>query len=104
VCEQKGQDRERWWVHPKGAKSMAISRLSFENTLVVTWWAVSVLLCTNGLRKLLSPCWIPLLAVKHFFLCLDERLPAESHDHCKLVNDGYGLNHERVEDGCRALV
>jgi len=36
-----------------------------------------------------------------FSPCLDERLPAQSHDYCKLVNVGCGLNHERVEDGCR---
>ena len=44
---------------------------------------------------------LPFLAVKLFFPCLDERLPDQSHDYCKLVNVGCGLNHERVEDGCR---
>jgi len=55
------------WVHPTSANIMAVSGLSFENTLVGTRWAVSVLLCTNGLRKqsshLLGP---PFPAVKLF--------------------------------------
>ena len=33
------------------ANSMAVSELSFEKTLVGTGWAISVLLCINGLRK-----------------------------------------------------
>ena len=47
---------------------MAMSGLSFENTLVGTGWAVSVLLCTDGLRKqssnLVGP---PFPAVKFVF-------------------------------------
>jgi len=39
------------WVHPKGADSMAVSGLRFENTFVGSEWATAVLLCTNGLRK-----------------------------------------------------
>jgi len=86
-------------VHPKGAKTMAISGLSFEDTLVVTWWAVLVL-CTNGQGNSSHLVGLPFLAVK-LFPRLDEQLPAQSHDYCKLVNVGCGLNHERVEDGCR---
>ena len=36
---------------PKGADSMAVSGLRFENALVGSEWATAVLLCTNGLRK-----------------------------------------------------
>ena len=55
------------WVHPKAANSMAVSGLSFENTLVGTGWAVSVLFFTNGLRKQFSHLvGSPFLAVKLF--------------------------------------
>jgi len=39
------------WVHPKGADSMAVSGLRFENPLVGSEWATAVLLSTNELRK-----------------------------------------------------
>ena len=39
------------WVHPKGADSMAVSGLRFENALVDSDRATAVLLCTNGLKK-----------------------------------------------------
>ena len=39
------------WVHLKGADSMAVSGLCFENALVGSEWATAVLLCANGLRK-----------------------------------------------------
>jgi len=49
--QQKGRDRGGGWVHLKGANSMALSGLRFENALVGSEWATVVLLCTNGLRK-----------------------------------------------------
>ena len=55
------------WVNLKVANSMDVSGLSFEKTLVGTGWAISVLLCINGLRKqsshLVGP---PFLTVKLF--------------------------------------
>ena len=63
---RKGRTGGGVWVHPKVAKSKAVSGLSFGNTLDGTGWAVSVLVFTNELRKqashLVGP---PLLAVKH---------------------------------------
>jgi len=54
------------WVHPKGADSMAVSVLRFENALVGSEWATAVLLCTNGLRKQSScPAWHLFLMGKH---------------------------------------
>ena len=38
-------------MHPKDANNMAVSGLSFRNTVIDTGQAASVLLCTNGLRK-----------------------------------------------------
>ena len=38
-------------MHPKGADSMVVSGLRFENALVGSEWATAVLLCTNGSRK-----------------------------------------------------
>jgi len=51
---RKGGTGGGGWVHPKGADSMAVSALCFENALVGSEWATAVLLCTNGLRKLPS--------------------------------------------------
>jgi len=41
------------WGHLKGANSKAVSRLSSGYTLVGTGWATSLLLFTNGLKKVL---------------------------------------------------
>ena len=38
-------------MHPKGADSMTVSGLLFENASVGSEWATAVLLCTNGLRQ-----------------------------------------------------
>ena len=64
---RKGRTGGIGWVHLKGANSMAVSGLSFRNTLVGSGWAISVLQCTNGLRnsplasfpaeKLFFPVW-----------------------------------------------
>ena len=54
------------WVHLKGADSMAVSGLRFENALVGSEWATAVLLCTNGLRKQSShPARRPFATGKH---------------------------------------
>ena len=74
------------WVHPKGADSMAISGLSFRNALVGSGWATDVLLSTNVLRKLSSHLAQHPFPVGKLFCSLGERLPAECHDYCKLVN------------------
>ena len=53
---------------PKGVDNMAVSGLSFRNTLVGSGWATAVLLCINGLRKQ-SSCFAPgpFPAGKHLF-------------------------------------
>jgi len=48
---QRGRIGGGGWVHPKGADSMVVSGLRFENALVGSEWATAILLCTNGLRK-----------------------------------------------------
>jgi len=48
---RKGRIGGVGWVHPKGADSMAVSGLRFENAFVGSEWATAVLLCTNRLRK-----------------------------------------------------
>ena len=64
---RKGGTGECGWVHLKGAKSMAASGLGCRKPLVGTGWAISLLLCTNGLRKLFSGhAGPPFPAVKHF--------------------------------------
>ena len=81
-----GEIRGGGWEHPKGADSMAISGLSFRNTLVGSQWATAVLLCMNGLRN----CPLTLHGApfqwEDFFPSLGEWLPAECCDYCKLVN------------------
>ena len=42
-------------MHPKGANSMAVSGLTFRNTMVGVGWANSVLLCTNSPRLIAPP-------------------------------------------------
>ena len=61
------------WVSALSLGSMAASGLGLENLLVGAGWAISLLLCTHGLRKE-STCLVgpPFLAVKSF-LGLDER-------------------------------
>ena len=48
---RKGGTGGDGWVHPKDVNSMALSGLSFRDTLVGTEWVFSVLLCTNRLRE-----------------------------------------------------
>ena len=38
-------------VHPKGANSMAASGISCRKALVSTGWAISLLLCKNGVEN-----------------------------------------------------
>ena len=59
---------------------------AFRNALVGSGWAISILLCMNGLRKQSSH-----LHGVHFqqgsvFPSLGELLLAECRDYCKLVN------------------
>ena len=71
---------------PKGAESMAVSGLSYRNALVGSGWATAVLLSTNRLKEQSSrPARCPFPAGKPF-PSLDEQLPAECRDYCKLVN------------------
>ena len=68
-------------MHPKGADSMAVSGLRFENALVGSEWATAVLLCNSPLA----------LHGAHFrrgsiYPSLGERLPAECRDYCQLAN------------------
>ena len=48
---RKGRTGGGGWVHPKGANSVGMSVLNFRKTLVGADWAVSHLLCMNGLRN-----------------------------------------------------
>ena len=56
-----------WMGALMGAKSMAASGLGCRKPLVGTGWAISLLLCTNGLRRWSSRhVGPPFLAVKPF--------------------------------------
>ena len=88
---------------PKGADCMAISGLSFRNTLVGSWWATSLLLCKDEVKKKQSS-----RLARHPSLELGEAtFPAwVSSFQPKAVTiasslmGGCGLSHECVEDGC----
>ena len=80
-------------MHPKGADSMAVSGLRFENALVGSEWATAVLLCTIGLRKQSSyparrpfPVWANLCRLSAVTIA-------------SLLMGGSGLSHDCVEDG-----
>ena len=53
-------------MHPNGANSMAMSGLGFERTLVGTGWAVSLHLCTTGLRRTVLPSSISSVLARKF--------------------------------------
>ena len=48
---RKGGTGGGWWVHPKGANSMAVSGLACRKALVGTGRAISVLFGITGLRN-----------------------------------------------------
>ena len=55
------------WVSASSLGSMAASGLGLEKVLAGAGWAISLLLCTNGLRKQSSRLvGFPFLAVKRF--------------------------------------
>ena len=89
-------------MHLKGADSMAISGLSFRNTLVGSGWATAILLCTNGSRKQSSHLAQHPFPAGKPFSSLGKRLLAECRDYCKLINGGCGLSQKCVEDGCKS--
>jgi len=70
----------------KGADSVVVSELRFENTLIGFEWAIAVLLCTNGLRKQSSALHSAHFRRGSIYPSLGERLPAECCDYCLLVN------------------
>ena len=47
---RKGGSGGGGWAHPKSADNMAVSGLGIEKPLVLAW-VISLLFCTNGLRK-----------------------------------------------------
>ena len=58
-------------MHLKGADSMAVSGLCFENTLVGSEWVTAVLLCTRRVQT----AWLSLgSALKTSWLALSEPL------------------------------
>ena len=66
-ASRKGVTRGGGWVSTLGPGKMTASGLSCRKYLVGTGWAISLLLCTNGLRKQSSGhVGPPFLAVKLF--------------------------------------
>ena len=66
-ASRKGGTGGGGWVSTLGPGNMASSGLSCRKPLIGTGWAISLLLCTNGLRKQSSGhVGPPILAVKQF--------------------------------------
>jgi len=65
---------------------MAISGLSFRNTLVGSGWGTAVLLYMNGLGKQSSCLAQFLFLAGKAFSSLGEWLLAKSRDYCKIIN------------------
>jgi len=86
LLQQKGHDRGRL------------------NTLVGSGWATAVLLHMHKQveKPVLSPCAVPISGGEAVFPVWASGLSAECCDYCKLINGGYGLSHECVEDGCKS--
>ena len=87
----------------KGADSMAVSGLSFRNTLVGSGWVTVILLCMNRLGKQSSHfARHPFLVGKTFSVwvsvCQLKTVTIATSLMC-----GCGLGHERVEDDCKSI-
>ena len=74
----------------------------FRNALVSSGWATAVLLCMNGLRKLLLPYTVPISDREAFFLVLASSCRLSAVTIASLLMGGCGLSHECVEDGCKS--
>ena len=94
-----GEIRGGGWVRPKDADSMAISGLSFRNTLVGSRWATAVLLCMNGLRN----CPLTLHGApfqwEDFFPSLVSGCRLSAVTIASSLISGFGFSHEHVGHG-----
>jgi len=88
-------------VHSKGADSMDVSGLRFENALVGPERATAVLLCTNGLRKQFS-CTAPISDGEAFIPVWASGCRLSAVTFGSSLMGGCGLSHECVEDGCKS--
>ena len=85
-----------------GPGNMAASGLSRRKPLARTGWAISLLLCTNELRKWCSGhihVGPPFLAVSLFSLCSGDHWP-RARTTASSLDSGCGLSHECAQDGC----
>ena len=64
---RKGGTGKDGQISTLGPDRVAVSGLSGRKPLVGTWWAISLLLCTNGLRKVFLTCWASISAL--FMVC-----------------------------------
>ena len=90
------------WMHPKGADSMAVSGLCFENTLVGSEWATAVLLCKNGLKNSLLPCTAPISNGEAFIPVWASSCRLSAVTIPSSLMGGCGLSYKCVEDGCKS--
>jgi len=89
---------------PKGEKIITVSRLSCRMAFISTGYielAISLLLCTNGLREhcahLVGPPFLAMNSVWVGSLCLRAMTSEGS------LLSGCGYSHECVQDGCNGM-
>jgi len=86
-------------MHPNGVDSMAISGLSFRNTLVGAWWATSILLC---MKAVLSHFMAPISGGETFFPVWTSGCRLRAMTIARLLMSGCGLSHECVKNCCKS--
>ena len=92
------------WVHLKGADSMAISGLSFINTLVGSGWATAVRPPIHEWVKktVLSPCTAPISSGEAFFPVWVSGYWQSAMTTMGSLMGGCALSQKCVEDCCKS--
>ena len=98
---RKGGTGGGWWVHRKGADSMAVSGLRFGNTLI--WVGHCYPHMHEWVEKtVLLPCTVPISGGEAFIPFWVSGCQLSTMTIASSSMDGCGLSHERVEDGCKS--
>ena len=84
-ASRKGKTGGGGWVSTMGWDSIAASGLSYRRSLNGIRWAISLLLCTNGIRKQFSGHVEPSFLTMKLFPWAGGVTTGKSHKHWKLV-------------------
>ena len=99
-ASRKGGAGGGGWVHPKGANSMAVSGLSFEQPLVGARSAISWVLSIIGPRKQWSHLAEPRIPVFKADFSARASYHRPSILIAYMLTSGCGQNHECGKHGC----